>query len=116
MNDKLTRIGRDFKEGREVETYVAAVVSVAFAVLSFFGDLVPADLRWAACMMGIGILVYRSSRREEDGERGATPLPHGVWMYVDLDRPGRTWRVDTTDEDGVLTVLISTSISTRPAP
>jgi hypothetical protein len=104
VNEKLTRIGRDLKQGREVESYIAAFVSVAFAVMSFFGDLVSADLRWAVCMMGIGILVYRSARAEEqEGTAPAPPAPvNGVWMLVELgERP-----------DGAVIV----SVSVRPAP
>lgn len=107
MNEKLTSIGRDLKHGREVESYIAAFVSVTFAVMSFFGDLVSADLRWAVCMTGIGILVYRSSRAE-DGPVPTPPqgAPYGIWMFVELEQ--RAWE----DADGALIV----SVRLRPAP
>ena len=108
MNEKLTGIGRDLKQGREVESYIAAFVSVTFAVMSFFGDLVSADLRWAVCMTGIGILVYRSSRTE-DGPAPEQPpqaAPNGVRMSVELEH--RAWE----DADGALIV----SVRVRPAP
>ncbi|MDN3353872.1 hypothetical protein [Actinomadura sp. DC4] len=108
MNEKLTGIGRDLRAGRDVESHLTAFVSVVFAVLSFFGDLVSADLRWAVCMMGIGILVHRSSRTEDGEGPPAVPPPHGVWMLVELRRHERA------GEDGDETLTVSVSLRTTP--
>ena len=86
MHRELTRICGDVKSGRQIESYVAAFVSSVFAVMSFFGDLVSADLRWAICMMGIGLLVYRSTRSEEEASTPyylvLTDLDSGVVVLV----------------------------------
>jgi hypothetical protein len=79
MHRELMRIRGDVKSGRQIESYVAAFVSSAFAVMSFFGDLVSTDLRWAICMMGIGLLVYRSTRSAEEA-----PAPHCL-VVMDAD-------------------------------
>jgi hypothetical protein len=66
MRHRLVEMERNVGRGRHFEAYVTAIVSVALAALTFFGDLVSTDLRWAACMAGIGLLVYRSAA--EDGD------------------------------------------------
>ncbi|MGH3378046.1 MAG: hypothetical protein ACRDP6_25270 [Actinoallomurus sp.] len=92
MHRELMRICRDVRSGRQLEAYVAAFVSSAFAVMSFFGDLVSTDLRWAICMMGIGLLVYRSTDSAEEA-----PAPR-ILLVVDDHR---------REMDGGETVLIS---------
>ncbi|MFE7230966.1 hypothetical protein ACFY3J_12680 [Streptomyces sp. NPDC001231] len=46
---------------RNVEVYVAAALAAVFAVLSVIGDIVPVDLRWAALLAAVALLVYRSA-------------------------------------------------------
>jgi hypothetical protein len=53
------RIGRDLRRRRNIEAYVIAAVSVVFAALSLVGDLVSDDLRWAAVLSALGLLIYR---------------------------------------------------------
>jgi hypothetical protein len=53
------RIGRDLRNGRYIDAYSAAIVSFVVAVLSVVTDIVPDDLRWAALLASVGILVWR---------------------------------------------------------
>lgn len=48
------------KRLRNIETYAAAALTAAFAILSVLGDLVPVDLRWAALLAAVTLLLYRS--------------------------------------------------------
>jgi hypothetical protein len=57
--DLIRRIGRDLWQRRNIDAYVVAAVSVVFAALSVVGDLVSDDLRWAATLAALGLLVYR---------------------------------------------------------
>jgi hypothetical protein len=53
------RIGRDLKNRRHVDAYSIAFVTFVLAVLSLVPDVVPDQLRWAALLAGVGILVWR---------------------------------------------------------
>jgi hypothetical protein len=55
----IRRIGRDLRSRRNVEAYVVAATAVVFAVLSVVGDLAGENLRWAATLAALGLLVYR---------------------------------------------------------
>jgi hypothetical protein len=59
MRAALRRIGRDLKDRRNVDAYVAAAAAFVLAVLSLAGDVVPEQLRWAALLAGVALLVYR---------------------------------------------------------
>jgi hypothetical protein len=59
MRVRLRRIGQDIRGRRNVDAYVVSVIAFAFAVLSIVGDAVSEDLRWAALLAGVGLLVYR---------------------------------------------------------
>jgi hypothetical protein len=65
MRDTLHQIRRDLKLNRQIESYATAFLTLTIALLSFFGDIVSPDLRWAACTMGIGLLVLRSTTSKE---------------------------------------------------
>jgi hypothetical protein len=53
------RIGRDLKERRHIEVYSIAFVTFVLAVLSLVPSIVPDELRWAALLAGVGLLVLR---------------------------------------------------------
>jgi hypothetical protein len=59
MRTGLRRIGQDLKGRRHLDAYVVAAISFVFAILSIVGDVVPDELRWAALLAGVGMLVYR---------------------------------------------------------
>ena len=53
------RIGRDLKNRRFVDAYAVAFVAFILAGLSLVTDIVPDQVRWAALLAGIGVLVLR---------------------------------------------------------
>lgn len=55
------RIGRDLRNRRFVDAYALAFIAFTLAVLSVIGDIVPDQVRWAAVLAGVGILVLRSA-------------------------------------------------------
>jgi hypothetical protein len=57
--DGIRRIARDLRQRRNVEAYVVAAVTLCFAVLSLLGDLAGENLRWAAVLAALGLLVYQ---------------------------------------------------------
>lgn len=59
MRAGLRRIWRDISSGHFVDAYAVAALAVLFAVLSVVGDVVSDNLRWAALLAGVGLLVYR---------------------------------------------------------
>jgi len=67
MREALRRAGRDLRNRRNIEAYVAAGIAIVFAVLSVFGDVVPDNLRWAALFAGIALLVYRLTLPDRPG-------------------------------------------------
>jgi hypothetical protein len=59
MSSEWRRISYDLKNRRYVDVYSAAFVAFVLAVLSLIGDVVPDQLRWAALLAGVGLLVLR---------------------------------------------------------
>lgn len=59
MSSRWKRISQDVKNRRYVDAYSAAFVAFVLAVLSLVGDIVPEQLRWAALLAGVGLLVLR---------------------------------------------------------
>ena len=59
MSSGWRRVGHDIKNRRYVDAYSAAFVAFVLAVLSLVGDIVPDQLRWAALLAGVGLLVLR---------------------------------------------------------
>jgi hypothetical protein len=59
MSAVWRRIGRDLKSRRYIDAYSIAFVSLVLAVLSLVPDIVPDQIRWAALLAGVGILVLR---------------------------------------------------------
>ena len=59
MSAAWRRIGRDLKNRRHIDAYSIAFVTFALATLSLVPDVVPDQLRWAALLAGVGILVWR---------------------------------------------------------
>lgn len=53
------QVGSDLKNRRHVDAYSIAFVTFVLAVLSLVPDIVPDELRWAALLAGVGILVWR---------------------------------------------------------
>ncbi|SHM99705.1 hypothetical protein [Cryptosporangium aurantiacum] len=67
MRTGLRRVGRDVARGRHLEVYVVAALALTFATLSVVGDVVPDNLRWAALLAGMALLVYRITVPEPVG-------------------------------------------------
>jgi hypothetical protein len=61
MPEGWRRIGRDLRNRRFVDAYALAFIAFALAVLSVVGDVVPDQVRWAAVLAGVGVLVLRSA-------------------------------------------------------
>jgi hypothetical protein len=59
MSGGWRRVGSDLKNRRHVDAYSIAFVTFALAVLSLVPDIVPDEIRWAALLAGVGILVWR---------------------------------------------------------
>lgn len=59
MSAGWRRVGRDLKNRRYVDAYSIAFVTFMLAVLSLVPDIVPDQVRWAALLAGVGILVLR---------------------------------------------------------
>jgi hypothetical protein len=55
----LGRIVRDIKNRRQLEAYVVAAVALTLAILSIVEAAVPENLKWAALLVGVGLLVYQ---------------------------------------------------------
>jgi hypothetical protein len=53
------RIGHDLKNRRHIDVYSIAFITFVLAVLSLVPDVVPDELRWAALLAGVGLLVWR---------------------------------------------------------
>lgn len=68
MRTALRRFARDIKARRNVDVYVVAAATTVFAALSLLGDAVSEDLRWAALLGGVGLLVYNLSVPERVGD------------------------------------------------
>jgi hypothetical protein len=64
MSERWRRIGSDLKNRRHVDAYSIAFVTFALAVLSLVPDIVPDQLRWAALLAGVGILVWKITMPE----------------------------------------------------
>jgi hypothetical protein len=59
MSSGWRRIGRDLKNRRYIDAYSIAFVTLVLAILSLVPEIVPDEVRWAALLAGIGILVLR---------------------------------------------------------
>jgi hypothetical protein len=55
------RIGHDLRNRRHIDAYSVALASFVLSVLSLVTDIVPDDVRWAALLAGVGILVVRAT-------------------------------------------------------
>ncbi|MFD8564131.1 hypothetical protein ACWDOR_36960 [Streptosporangium canum] len=70
----LRRLIQDLRIRQNVDAHVVTIIVFAFAVVSIFGDVVPDQLKWAALLSGVGILVYRLTLPEERPEVSASIL------------------------------------------
>ncbi|MFG1975515.1 hypothetical protein ACGFJC_39810 [Nonomuraea fuscirosea] len=59
MRDLLRRLVSDFQSRKNIDAYVITFLSLIFAVATVIGDVIPVNLRWAAILSGVGLLVYR---------------------------------------------------------
>jgi hypothetical protein len=59
MHQRVQQLSQDLVRRRNIDAYLVALISFAFAILSLFGDVVAEELRWAAMLAGVGLLVYR---------------------------------------------------------
>src|SRR5690348_15956176 len=76
MRARWGRIISDIRNRRFVDAYSAAFVAFTLAVISLIGDVVPDQLRWAALLAGVGILVLRVT----------TPEPAATIDMILMDR------------------------------
>jgi hypothetical protein len=98
MHNVLRRVGRDLNNLRNIESYTVAGLAIVFAILSVIGDVVPDNLRWAALLAGLALLVYRLTLPDQAGtaeellcdrtsfdDRPFTTLldrAHEVWIFA----------------------------------
>ena len=61
------RIRHDLKERRYIDAYSIAFIAFILAVLSLVPSIVPDELRWAALLAGVGLLVLRITMPERLG-------------------------------------------------
>ena len=94
----LRRLIEDLRIRQNVDAHVVTVVVFAFAVVSIFGDVVPDQLKWAALLSGVGILVYRLTLPEERPEISTTSMLRSTRVkscstsFTGCKRPRpRTW-------------------------
>ena len=59
MREAMGRILRDVRNRRQLEAYAVAIVAMVLAVLSIVEAAVPENLKWAALLVGVGLLVYQ---------------------------------------------------------
>jgi hypothetical protein len=59
MRSTWHRIANDLKNREYIDAYSVALVALGLAVLSLVPDFVPDQLKWAAVLGGVGILVLR---------------------------------------------------------
>lgn len=55
------KVFRDLRERRHVDAYALAFTALALAVISVATDIVPEQVRWAAILAGVGLLVLRTA-------------------------------------------------------
>lgn len=102
MEDSLRRAWKrfwdDIRHRRHIESYVVSALLIVFAVLSIVEDLLNTQMKLAALMAGVGLLVYNmtipeggDTRRLDDflNDRSSfTPLPERLknaktlWIYA----------------------------------
>jgi len=58
MHPRVQQLSQDLVRRRNIDAYLVALISFAFAIMSLFGDVVAEELRWAAMLAGVGLLVY----------------------------------------------------------
>ena len=59
MRETVRRIRDDIRHLRNVDAYAVALLVFVFAVLSFAGDILSSNARWAVLLVGVGVLVFR---------------------------------------------------------
>lgn len=64
MRSALRRIGGNLKNHRYIDVYAVALASIVLAILSLVADIVPNNVRWAALLAGVSIIVLRISISE----------------------------------------------------
>ena len=100
----LRRIGRDLSRRQHLDAYVVAAFALVLAVLSMLGDLVSVDLRWAAALAALGLLVFRITLPEASGDVETVLQSRVAFDDVDPDAPALT----ASDHFGlVATVAVS---------
>ncbi|TYB69096.1 hypothetical protein FXF51_07535 [Nonomuraea sp. PA05] len=61
----LRRIKSDVRARQNIETYTMAFILLLFAVVSVISDVVSEEVKWAAVLAGIGVLLYRATLPEQ---------------------------------------------------
>src|ERR1039457_2943200 len=59
MRTAWRRILRDLKDRRFIEVYSASLIAFSLAIITLIADIVPEQVRWAALLAGVGLLVFR---------------------------------------------------------
>ncbi|GAA1938086.1 hypothetical protein [Amycolatopsis minnesotensis] len=65
MRKRVVEALRNLRTRRYVEAYAIAVVAAVLAALSLVNDVVSDNVRWAAVLAGVGVLVYRVTLPED---------------------------------------------------
>lgn len=68
MLARFRRIGKDLKRRKHLDAYAVATIAFVFAAMTVVGDAVPEQLRWAALLAGVGLLVYRITLPDTNAE------------------------------------------------
>jgi hypothetical protein len=69
LQKALGRIVRDIKNRRQLEAYAVAAIALTLAILSIVEAAVPENLKWAALLVGVGLLVYQVTLPSTAGGR-----------------------------------------------
>lgn len=71
MRKRVVEAWRNLRTRKYVEAYAIAAVATVLAALSLVNDVVSENVRWAAVLAGIGVLVYRVTLPEDTVEVAA---------------------------------------------
>lgn len=65
MRKRVFEALRNPRRGRSIEACTTATVATALAALSLLSDLVSDNVRWAAVLAGLGLLIHHVTRPEQ---------------------------------------------------
>jgi hypothetical protein len=65
LRNALSRIGRDFSAGRNIESYAVVLVTVVIAVAGLVDDLIPDSVKLSVILAALGLIVFSLTRPAE---------------------------------------------------